>query len=150
MQGLTFLGFSHFVFPFPYFGFRFSVFHLPWPYAMREFKHNVNDIIKNIKHTCMHACILYFIVIWMNFYFYVLSLYIYIQQHCKKYLVKMNTSAWLLQFQGSLNSLVVWLRNSKTQLSSINSLTIPSSFKELAQTLVSKPTCNNVKTKLLF
>ena len=27
--------------------------------------------------------------------------------HCKRYLVKMNTSAWLLQFQGSLNSLVV-------------------------------------------
>ena len=23
--------------------------------------------------------------------------------HCKKYLVKMTTSAWLLQFQGSLN-----------------------------------------------
>ena len=35
--------------------------------------------------------------------------------HCKQYLIKMTTSAWLLQFHGLLNSLVVWLRNSKTQ-----------------------------------
>ena len=27
--------------------------------------------------------------------------------HCKKYLVKMTTSAWLLQFQGSLNRWIV-------------------------------------------
>ena len=27
--------------------------------------------------------------------------------HCKKYLVKMTISAWLLQFQGSLNTWVV-------------------------------------------
>ena len=52
----------------------------------------------------------------------------------QKYLAKMTTSAWLLQFQGSLNSLVVWLRNSKTQLSSINPLTIPISFKGLIST----------------
>ena len=52
----------------------------------------------------------------------------------QKYLAKMTTSAWLLQFQGSLNSLVVWLRNSKTQLSSINPLTIPTSFKGLIST----------------
>ena len=30
--------------------------------------------------------------------------------HCKKYLVKMTTSAWLLQFQGSLNRFVVGLK----------------------------------------
>ena len=60
--------------------------------------------------------------------------------HCKKYSVRMTTSAWLVQFQGSLNRLVVWLRNSKSQLSSINPLIIFFSFKELAQTLVSNPT----------
>ena len=30
--------------------------------------------------------------------------------HCKKYLVKMTTSEWLLQFQGSLNRWVIWLQ----------------------------------------
>ena len=30
--------------------------------------------------------------------------------HCKKYLFKMTTSAWLLQFQGSLNIWMVWLK----------------------------------------
>ena len=30
--------------------------------------------------------------------------------HCKKYLVKMTISEWLLQFQGSLNRWVIWLQ----------------------------------------
>jgi len=57
----------------------------------------------------------------------------------KKYLVKMTTSAWLLQFQGSLNRWVVWFKNTNIIH---HPLTIQLSFKELAQTLVSKPTQN--------
>ena len=30
--------------------------------------------------------------------------------HCKKYLVKMTTIAWLLQFQSSINRWIVWLK----------------------------------------
>ena len=52
------------------------------------------------------------------------------ETHCKKYLV---TSAWLLQFQDSLNRLVVWLGNSKTIIIP-QLLTIPSSFKVWAST----------------
>ena len=55
-----------------------------------------------------------------------------ISLHAKtSYIVKITT--WLLRFRGSLNRWVVWLKKSKIQLLSINLLTIPSSFKELAQ-----------------
>ena len=53
--------------------------------------------------------------------------------HGKKCFIKMMTCR-LLQFQGSLNRWVVCLKKSKTQSSSIMSLTFPSSFKELAST----------------
>ena len=56
---------------------------------------------------------------------------------CKNYLVKMVTSAWLLPFQGSLYRLVVaWLKEFQNMIIIHQPITIPSSFKELAQTLV--------------
>ena len=44
--------------------------------------------------------------------------------HCKKYLVKMTTSAWLLQFQGSLNSnrWVAWLKEFHNTIITHNSI----------------------------
>ena len=52
----------------------------------------------------------------------------------KKYLIKMTTSAWLLQFQGSLNKSIVWLKKFQ------NTITLHNSIKlQRAQTLVNKP-----------
>ena len=47
--------------------------------------------------------------------------------HCKTYLVEMTTSAWLLEFQGSLNRWVVWLK--KFQNTNIIHKPIHNSFK---------------------
>ena len=59
----------------------------------------------------------------------------------QKYLVKMTTSAWLLQFKGSLNrlhgSMIKEFQNAVIIHQPQPPHYIPSSFKELAQTLVS-------------
>ena len=65
--------------------------------------------------------------------------YMYNYIHSKRYLVKMTTSAWL-QFQGSLNRSVVWLKEFQNTIIIHQPITIPSSFKEIAQTIVGKPT----------
>ena len=53
------------------------------------------------------------------------------------YLVKMTTIAWLLQFHGSFNRGVISLKEfQNTIYHPSNPLTIPSSFKEQAETLV--------------
>ena len=62
----------------------------------------------------------------------------------------MTTSAWLLQIQGSLDKWVAWLKEFQNTIIIHQPFTIPLSFKELAQTLVSKRTYISSKAIIQF